>query len=90
MSHRPLSFHLLLGAAGAALGVVAWAILGIGLVELGVTARFDPFGVAEEPPPATPLVTAAEWSLPVFAVVGAVLTPRITAWLLVNPRSPSA
>jgi hypothetical protein len=88
MSDRSLTFRLLLAALGAAVGLVLWAVAGIGMVELGLTGRFDPFGVAQAPPPATPLVRVLEWSFPVFAILGAWLTPAAIAWLIVNPNDP--
>ena len=73
-------------AAGGVIGLIGWALLGLGMVELGGMARFDPAGVLDDPPPATTLVRCVELSYPAFAVLGALLFPRAVAWL----TAPSA
>jgi hypothetical protein len=77
---------ILLTLAGAVVGLVLWALAGLGMTELGLLSGFDPFDHAVPPPPISTATTIAEWSFPVFAIVGAFLLPRVAMWML---RSPS-
>ena len=77
---------ILLSLAGAVVGLVVWALAGLGMTELGLLSGFDPFDRADPPPPISTSTTIAEWSFPVFAVAGAILLPRVAMWML---RSPS-
>ena len=80
-----LPLRLFLFVLGGLVGMVVWALLGIGAAELGILPHFDPLGVVEEPPPPTIAVQMAEWSLPVFVLLGAWLMPPLIGWLTKPP-----
>ena len=76
---------LLLGMAGALLGLVAWALCGIGLTELGLLGRFDPIGVGVDLPAPSTMDSVLEWSFPAWILVGAATFPRFLRWALRGP-----
>ena len=81
---------LLLGLAGALVGLAGWALCGLGLAELGILARFDPVGVGPVDtgnplPPPTAFESIAEWSFPVWALLGSVLLPKFVRWAVRSP-----
>jgi hypothetical protein len=67
--------------AGAVAGLVGWVLLGQGGLELGLVARFDPFGVDKDAAPHSWASRAYEWSFPVFAVLGALCLRKAITWL---------
>jgi hypothetical protein len=76
------SLRIALHGVGAVFGVIAWAIVGIGLAELGVLSHFDPAGVLKEPPEQTIGVTIAEQSLALYVILSGWMMPSWVAWLL--------
>ena len=78
--------RIALHGAGAIGGVIAWAIVGIGLAELGILSHFDPAGVLKEAPEQTLGVTIAEQSLAVYVILGGWLMPSWIAWLIKPPE----
>lgn len=70
-----------LGLLGLVVGLIVWALCGIGCSELGLVPRFDPMHVMDdERPAATTLVHVLEWSFPAFAALGAWWMPRFARW----------
>ena len=78
---------ILLSIAGVVVGLIGWALCGIGLTELGVLTRFDPVGVSTDLPDATTVETIIEWSYPVWCLLGAVTLPRFVRWALGAPEN---
>ena len=83
-----LRLRLALYCVGGAVGAIAWAIIGIGLAELGALEFFDPAGVLEDPGEQSLLGQIAERSLPAYVVLGALLGPPGIAWLTRPPNPP--
>ena len=81
---------VLLGLAGALAGLAGWACCGIGLVELGVLARFDPVGVGVDLPAPSTIESIVEWSFPVWGVLGAVALPKSVRWATRAPEEIEA
>ena len=67
---------------GSGLGLIAWVLTGLGSAELKLIPGFDPFGMVADAPPKTAAVNILEWSFPAFALVGALVFPRLALWLV--------
>jgi hypothetical protein len=82
--------RILLGLAGAMLGLIAWALLGLGMVDLGLLPEFDPFDRNGDPAVSSTATTIVELSFPLFAAAGAFIMPRLFLWMLQSPEEIDA
>jgi hypothetical protein len=82
--------RILLGLAGAGLGLIAWALFGLGLADLGFLPEFDPLDRNDGPAVSSTATRIVELSFPLFAVAGAFIMPRLFLWMLRSPEEIDA